>query len=323
MTEGFTIVKGFVANPGASGAAVSGAHTLQIVNALSSLVRVGPAHAGRRRAETELAAMRARLSRAAPIVRGYNGGLKSGGGSAQREVFQPNVILRLNVRLDLDDVAFSWNVGLRAFDGAPPRLECSARCCAMHEQIQKSDPLPAESLGDNLRKRSSTAVAASDFSVSATAAPSPTPPALPADSAFRGVAGVIYSILRDRALPVALLLAAGLYFGLSYWLGHPVHRCALRALTGWPCPGCGLSRAITLMLRGRWRESLQLHPFALYVMLWGVMLAGAALLPKTWQARWATIWANFEARTRIHTVIWVAFGLYGFARLLCAALGWR
>lgn len=192
----------------------------------------------------------------------------------------------------------------------------------MNEPNPESELKPADRPRGNLRSRAAASVIASPPDVSATVAPPPpTPPAVPADPAFRGVAGVIHCLLRDRALAWVLLLGAALYFGVSWWLGRPIHRCLFRALTGWPCPGCGLSRAISLMIRGRWRESLQLHLFGVYAMLWGVMLAGAAFLPRAWQEHWATIWARLETRTRIHTVVGVAFGLHGFVRLLGAALG--
>lgn len=57
---------------------------------------------------------------------------------------------------------------------------------------------------------------------------------------------------------VGLLLAAAVVVVASL-LGHGV--CPSRELIGLPCPGCGLTRSILLILRGRFRESWQLQPF--------------------------------------------------------------
>ncbi|MGK2860160.1 MAG: DUF2752 domain-containing protein [Thermoanaerobaculia bacterium] len=38
--------------------------------------------------------------------------------------------------------------------------------------------------------------------------------------------------------------------------------CLVRNWTGFPCPGCGVTRAIAAMLRGAWAEAFALHPLA-------------------------------------------------------------
>lgn len=55
-----------------------------------------------------------------------------------------------------------------------------------------------------------------------------------------------------------VLLAAG-YVGAANFLRVPV--CPLVLLTGLPCPGCGMTRAAALFLRGHWKMAWQMHPF--------------------------------------------------------------
>ncbi len=46
--------------------------------------------------------------------------------------------------------------------------------------------------------------------------------------------------------------------------------CPMKILTGIPCPGCGMTRAVILMLTGHFTESLEMHPMALLWILLGL-----------------------------------------------------
>lgn len=58
--------------------------------------------------------------------------------------------------------------------------------------------------------------------------------------------------------------------------------CVLRRASGLACPTCGVTRALTLLARGAWRESLAMHPWAAALALqtlgawalWAAWLAG-------------------------------------------------
>jgi hypothetical protein len=57
--------------------------------------------------------------------------------------------------------------------------------------------------------------------------------------------------------------------------------CPIRALTGVPCPGCGLTRATGALLRGRWGDAIDLHPLILLAALqlaivWGLVVLAFA-----------------------------------------------
>ncbi len=62
-------------------------------------------------------------------------------------------------------------------------------------------------------------------------------------------------------LLILTLLAAGAYLSASVagW------GCAVRQVTGVPCPGCGLSRALAALLRLDFRAALAYHPM-IYVL---------------------------------------------------------
>jgi hypothetical protein len=78
------------------------------------------------------------------------------------------------------------------------------------------------------------------------------------------------------ALALALLLALARQWQLV--------RCPWAALLGLPCPGCGLTRAAGLLLRGDLRGAVQLHPLSpLLVPIVVLALVGAIWEP-WWQA---------------------------------------
>ena len=90
---------------------------------------------------------------------------------------------------------------------------------------------------------------------------------------------------RHLLQPSGALLVAGIcacVLVLSRWLpagGVPTllpgfDTCAFHALTGLPCPGCGLTRAFTAISHGRFHEAWTLHPFA--YPLYGACLGGVA-----------------------------------------------
>jgi hypothetical protein len=72
--------------------------------------------------------------------------------------------------------------------------------------------------------------------------------------------------------------------------------CPFRALTGWWCPGCGLTRATHHLLRGDLVQALRYHLFVVVVLAalaasWAAWLSaatgrpfGRVLVPPTWAA---------------------------------------
>ena len=55
-----------------------------------------------------------------------------------------------------------------------------------------------------------------------------------------------------------ILIAGGVMVIMSLF-GNGI--CPLSNIWGFPCPGCGMTRSLVLLLTGNWRESWQMHPF--------------------------------------------------------------
>ena len=67
-----------------------------------------------------------------------------------------------------------------------------------------------------------------------------------------------------------LLIACSLGFVYLFYQIHAsndetVRVCIIKNATGYPCPSCGTTRAVTLILEGKIKESLFLNPFGILV----------------------------------------------------------
>jgi len=61
--------------------------------------------------------------------------------------------------------------------------------------------------------------------------------------------------------------------------GTGIQVCLFRALSGLPCPGCGLTRALSSLVQGHPAAAFDYHPFAFIVLPLFAMLAAHNFLP--------------------------------------------
>jgi hypothetical protein len=125
----------------------------------------------------------------------------------------------------------------------------------------------------------------------------------------------ISSILRDRRFALVYTGGVGLLIGLSALRLHP-WQCPIFSSTGIPCPGCGLTRAIVLLLQGELRASIRFHAFAPIFLLFSVALVVVMLLPKTISRLIVHKAEVFERQTGLTVIILTGLILYWLARLL-------
>lgn len=80
--------------------------------------------------------------------------------------------------------------------------------------------------------------------------------------------------VKRRVLEDVRTYGRGALLALLYVLvgafGVPV--CPMALMTGLPCPGCGMTRAAVLFLKGDWLGAWRMHPF-FYVLLLLLLLA--------------------------------------------------
>ena len=110
--------------------------------------------------------------------------------------------------------------------------------------------------------------------------------------------------------------------GLSVVLppqGLGISVCWFQALSGLPCPGCGLTRSVTHLSHGGFESAVRLHPFGVIVWLLALVLATSPLWGRRLRQR-CSVWLrrhdDFTWRAYLAAVYsFIAFGM-GRALLL-------
>ena len=116
---------------------------------------------------------------------------------------------------------------------------------------------------------------------------------------------------------VALLLAACLP---PDGAGIPV--CFFHAVTGLPCPGCGLTRALSSLIQGHPAAAFSYHPFAFIVLPLFVIAAAYNFLPAGVRQKLAEFCSRHDRSFRLayHGFIY-SFLVFGALRMLAYATG--
>lgn len=126
---------------------------------------------------------------------------------------------------------------------------------------------------------------------------------------------VLATVMQSRRV-MTLLGAVSLFQVVLTALKLPAWQCPLKATLGVACPGCGLTRAVILLVEGKWLSAMQLHAFAPICLGMGLLLATGILLPARVRDTVARRIATIEKRSGI--MLWLIFGLlvYWIGRLM-------
>ena len=125
---------------------------------------------------------------------------------------------------------------------------------------------------------------------------------------------VLASLVRQRREAAILVGVGGIQVGL-HLLGWPGWPCPVQQILGIPCPGCGLTTAVGLLLRGDWREAVSMHAFAPVLVLAFGLIVLAAVLPEGLRQRLVDWLTRIEQRTGISAFLLLGLLLYWGLRL--------
>lgn len=126
---------------------------------------------------------------------------------------------------------------------------------------------------------------------------------------------ILASVFEDRATGMVIVGAAVLHSGLTI-LGFPSWQCPIRYTLGVPCPGCGLSRAISALIHGDLETSLTYHAFAPLFLIGLLLTAFVTFLPANPRCQAINLVGRIERDTGVTAIFLISLVLYWLARML-------
>lgn len=118
-------------------------------------------------------------------------------------------------------------------------------------------------------------------------------------------------IRHPAAITAALVVAA---VGLRVWAPSDDGAntvCFVRRCTGTACPGCGLTRAMSYLVRGDLSAMWQMHPLAPLFAVDALVIAGLVWLARSVKVRprWLALWAALHVPLLLG--VWIFRALTG------------
>jgi len=122
-------------------------------------------------------------------------------------------------------------------------------------------------------------------------------------------------LLQKRRIALILLCAVTLQtvlisVGLRGW------QCPIHSTLGIPCPGCGLSTAMTLLIKGDWQRAIHTHAFAPVFLFAFVLMGIVSILPENLHRKVVLQIAAIEKHTGFAAYILLGIIIYWIFRLL-------
>jgi hypothetical protein len=143
--------------------------------------------------------------------------------------------------------------------------------------------------------------------------------ALKSIKALKGIfQPVLASLMADTPVLFFILGFAIFQLGLTA-LGLPGWQCPVHILFHIPCPGCGLSTAMVLLLKGQCRTSLGVHPFAIVFLAGLIFMFIAITLPRYFRLKAIKGLAFIERKTGITALLLFGLLAYWIVRLIRSA----
>ncbi len=97
--------------------------------------------------------------------------------------------------------------------------------------------------------------------------------------------------------------------------GLGIDLCMMKRMTGAPCPGCGVTRCGSNMVRGHFRRAFEFNPFGFILHPILFALVCLSLLPDAARASFARRLIPWQRTMRILNIaFWTAFFIFGMVR---------
>jgi hypothetical protein len=127
------------------------------------------------------------------------------------------------------------------------------------------------------------------------------------------------SLLQKRRIALILFCAVTIQtvlisVGLGGW------QCPIHSTLGIPCPGCGLSTAITLLVKGDFQRAIHTHAFAPVFLLAFLIFGIVSILPENLHRKAVLQIAAIEKHTAFAAYIFLGIIIYWIYRLFAPYL---
>lgn len=119
--------------------------------------------------------------------------------------------------------------------------------------------------------------------------------------------------IRDRSVAIGFIAVGAVLSGANL-IGVSLWQCPIFNLTGYECPGCGLSRGSVALCRGRIDEALAFHWFTPLFLLGASVIVTGVALPRRLREKFADLVEALEVRTGITAGTLFAAAIYGLTR---------
>jgi hypothetical protein len=104
--------------------------------------------------------------------------------------------------------------------------------------------------------------------------------------------------------------------------GLGINLCMMQRITGAPCPGCGVTRCGSNLVRGNFRRAFDYNPFGFILHPILFSLVCLSLLPDAVRAAFARRLLPWQRAMRIFNIaFWSAFFVFGLVRWVAVMSG--
>ena len=125
---------------------------------------------------------------------------------------------------------------------------------------------------------------------------------------------VLGKLIEYRTFCRALVVVGVLQLALQ-WCGLPTFTCSFREVTGYPCPGCGLTRGVCALVQGQWDLAIQYHAFSPVAALAMLLLLTGCVVPDGVQSRIVRVVSEVERKTCVSQITMLLLWAYWVSRV--------
>lgn len=125
---------------------------------------------------------------------------------------------------------------------------------------------------------------------------------------------ILGQLIDHRTFSRALVIAGVVQLTLQFY-GLPSITCSFREVTGYPCPGCGLTRGVSALVQGQWDRAIEFHAFSPVAALAILLLLTGCIISDGLQRRLVRIVSEVERKTCVSQITMLLLWAYWMSRV--------